>query len=73
MALSLSPLWIGFDFSSCTYLIKFTLATCGKSVVLFDSTKFLKFSPGTPVSSSSNNGLLRDGPYWTSRESSLGS
>ena len=37
----------------------------------FDSTKHRRFSPGTPVSSSTNTGPMRDGTYWTSRENSL--
>ena len=53
----------------CSYL----LVTCEKSVVPFDSTKHRRFSPATPVSSCSNTGPMRGGPYWTSREDSLGS
>ena len=37
----------------------------------FDSTKHRRFSPGTPVSSCTNTGPMRDGPYRTSRENSL--
>ena len=51
-------------------MIKVTLVTCEKSVVQFDSTKHHRFSPGTPVSSYSNTGPMRGGPYWASRENS---
>ena len=57
----------------CSYLIKVTFVTCEKSVVQFDSTKHVRFSLGTSVSSCSNNGSIWDGPYWTSRENNLGS
>ena len=57
----------------CGYLIKITLVTCEKSVVKFDSTKHRRFTPGIPVSSCSNTGSMRGGPYWTSRENSSGS
>ena len=41
----------------CSYLIKVTLVTCEKSIVIqFDFTKHHRFSPGTPVSSCSNSG-----------------
>ena len=59
--------------AQCNYLIKVTFVTCEKSVVQFDSTKHRRFSPGTPVSSCSNIGPMRGGPYWTFREKSLGS
>ena len=57
----------------CSYLNKITLVICDKSVVQFDSTKHRRFSSGTPVSSCSNTGPMRGGPYWTSRENNLGS
>jgi hypothetical protein len=37
----------------------------------FDSIKHHRFSSGTPVSSCSNTGSIRDDPYWTSRKNSL--
>ena len=58
---------------SCSYLIKVTFVTCEKSVVHFVYTKHCWFSLGTQVSSCSNIGPMRGGPYWTSRENSLGS
>ena len=48
-----------------------TMVTCEKSVVQFVSTKHRRFSPSTLVSSCSNTGPMRGGPYWTSRENSL--
>ena len=56
----------------CRYLIKVIFVTCEKSVVQFDSTKHHRFSPGTPVSSFSNTGPMRGGPYWNSRGNSRG-
>ena len=47
----------------CSYLIKVTFVTCEKSVVQFDSIKHRRFSPDTPVSSCSNTGPMRGGPY----------
>ena len=47
--------------------------TCEKNIVQFDTTKHRSFSPATPVSSCSNTGPMRNGPYWTSKENSLGS
>ena len=55
------------------YQIEVTLVTYEKSVVQFVSTKHRRFSPGTPVSSCTNIGPMRGGPYWASRENSLGS
>ena len=55
----------------CSYLVKITLVTFEKSVVQFVSTKHRRFSPSTPVSSCSNTGSMRGGPYWTSKENSL--
>ena len=57
----------------CNYLIKVTLVTCEKSIIQFDSTKHRRFSLGTPASFCSNTRPVRGGPYWTSRENSLGS
>ena len=54
-----------------SYLIKVTLVTCEKSVVQFVSTKHRRFSPSVPVSSCSNTGSIRSGPYWTSRKNTL--
>ena len=66
-----------FDYGSLPapgrYLIKVIFVTCWKSVVDFDSTKHSRLSLGTPVSSCSNTGPMRGGPYWTSRENNLGS
>ena len=47
----------------CSYLIKVTFVTCENNVVQFDPTKHRRFSPGTPVSSCSNTGPMRGGPY----------
>ena len=57
----------------CSYLNKVTFVTCEKSVVQFDSTKHHMFPLGSLVSSCSNNGSIRGGPYWIPRENSLGS
>ena len=56
-----------------SYLTKVSSFTRGKSTVQFDSTKHHRFSPGTPVSSCSNTGPMRDGPNWTSTENSSAS
>ena len=44
-----------------SYLIKVTWVTCEKSVHKFHSTKHRRFSPSSPVSSSSNTGPTRGG------------
>ena len=59
--------------ASCSYLIKVALVMCWKSVLQFVSSKYRRFSPGSPISSCSNTGPMNGGPYWTSRENSLGS
>ena len=51
----------------CRYLINATVITCGKSVAHFNSTKYRRFSPSTPVSSCSNTEPMRGGADWTSR------
>ena len=55
---------------SCSYLVKVTFVICETSVVQFDFIKNHRFSPGTPVSSCSDTGPMRGGPYWTSRKNS---
>ena len=58
----------------CTCPIKVTLVVREKSVVQFDSTRHRWFTPDTAVSSSySNTARMRGGPYWISKENSLGS
>ena len=51
----------------CGYLIKVTLVTHEKSFVQFDSSKNRRgFCLGTPVSTCSDSGTIRCGPYWIS-------
>ena len=47
----------------CGYLAKITLVACEYNLVQFDPTEDCRFSPGTPVSSCSNTGPMRVGPY----------
>ena len=57
--------------AQCCYQIKIPSWLHVWECFQFDSIKHRRFSPGTPVSSCTNTGPMRDGPYWTSRENSL--
>ena len=59
--------------AQCSYQIKIPPwnSTLEKSVSSLTLPKHRRFSPGTPVSFCTNTWLMRDGPYWTSRENSL--
>ena len=56
---------------SAVIWLKFYLGRMWEECFQFDSTKHRRFSLGTPVSSCTNTGPMRDDPYWTSRENSL--
>ena len=48
--------------------LTFYLGSMLEACFQFDSTKHRRFSPGTPVSSTTNTGATRDDLYWTSME-----
>ena len=55
----------------CSCLVKVSLSHVRRVLSTLTLPSIAGFSLGTPVSSCSNTGPLRGGPYWTSRESSL--